>query len=35
MGMVGAMSVKEMHSAEIVVAPSIKTEGKHYQFGLG
>ena len=35
MGMVGAMSVKEMHSAEIVVAPSIKTEGKHYQLGLG
>ena len=29
------MSVKEMHSAEIVVAPSIKTEGKHYQLGLG
>ena len=35
MGMVGAMNVKEMHSAEIVVAPSIKTEGKHYQLGLG
>ena len=35
MGMVGAMSVKEMHSAEIVVATSIKTEGKHYQLGLG
>ena len=35
MGMVGAMNVKEMHSAEIVIAPSIKTEGKHYQLGLG
>ena len=23
-----------MHNAEIVVAPSIKTEGKHYQLGL-
>ena len=35
MGMVGAMNVKEMHSVEIVIAPSIKTEGKHYQLGLG
>lgn len=35
MGMVGAMNIKDMHNAEIVVAPSIKTEGKHYQLGLG
>ena len=34
MGMVGATNIKEMHNAEIVVAPSIKTEGKHYQLGL-
>ena len=35
MGMVGALNIKEMHQAEIVIAPSIKTEGKHYQLGLG
>ncbi len=35
MGMVGARNIKDMHSVEIVVAPSIKTEGKHYQLGLG
>ncbi|MDA1348981.1 MAG: GuaB3 family IMP dehydrogenase-related protein [Chloroflexi bacterium] len=34
MGMVGAQSIREMHEAEIMVAPSIKTEGKHYQLGL-
>ena len=34
MGMVGAMNIREMHDAEVVVAPSIKTEGKHYQLGL-
>jgi IMP dehydrogenase len=34
MGMVGALNIEDMHSAEIVVAPSIKTEGKHYQLGL-
>jgi IMP dehydrogenase len=35
MGMVGASTIKEMHEvAEIIVAPSIKTEGKHYQLGL-
>ena len=34
MGMVGALNIKDMHSAEVVVAPSIKTEGKHYQLGL-
>lgn len=35
MGMVGATTIQEMHDAEIIVAPSIKTEGKHYQLGLG
>lgn len=35
MGMVGASNIKELHEiAEIIVAPSIKTEGKHYQLGL-
>ena len=35
LGMVGAENIREMHQvAEIVVAPSIKTEGKHYQLGL-
>ena len=31
MGMVGALNIQEMHEAEVIVAPSIKTEGKHYQ----
>lgn len=35
MGMVGASNIKEMHNSELVVAPSIKTEGKYYQLGLG
>ncbi len=34
MGMVGAATVREMHAAEVVVAPSSRTEGKHYQLGL-
>jgi IMP dehydrogenase len=34
MGMVGAVNIRDMHSAQMVVAPSIKTEGKHYQLGL-
>ncbi len=35
LGMVGAENIREMHEvAEIVLAPSIKTEGKHYQLGL-
>jgi IMP dehydrogenase len=34
MGMVGAMNMQEMHNAEVMVAPSIKTEGKHYQLGF-
>ena len=35
MGMVGAHDIREMHKAEVLIAPSIKTEGKHYQLGLG
>ena len=31
MGMVGAQNLSEFHDAELVVAPSIKTEGKVYQ----
>ena len=34
MGMIGAFNVRDMHQAEVVVAPAIKTEGKHYQLGL-
>ena len=34
MGMVGASNIRQMHDAEMVVAPSIKTEGKYYQHGL-
>ena len=35
MGMVGAFNIRDMHRAEMIVAPSIKTEGKYYQMGLG
>ena len=35
MGMVGAFTIRDMHRAELVVAPSVKTEGKHFQLGLG
>lgn len=36
MGMVGAVNLKEMHEAEMIIAPSIKTEGKIFQMrGLG
>lgn len=31
LGMCGASNIKEMHGVEMVVAPSIKTEGKFYQ----
>ena len=34
MGMVGAQDIRELHNAEVMVAPSIKTEGKHYQLGM-
>ncbi|MDA1189801.1 MAG: GuaB3 family IMP dehydrogenase-related protein [Chloroflexi bacterium] len=33
MGMIGAFNIREMHRAEVIVAPSIKTEGKHFQRG--
>lgn len=32
MGMVGAHNIREFQQAEMVIAPSIKTEGKIYQF---
>ena len=32
MGMVGASTVGEMHDAQLVYAPDIKTEGKSFQF---
>ena len=35
MGMVGARTIREMHAAEVIVAPAIRTEGKHYQLGMG
>ncbi|RLE41827.1 GuaB3 family IMP dehydrogenase-related protein, partial [Candidatus Woesearchaeota archaeon] len=31
MGMLGAKTIKEMHEAEIIIAPSIQTEGKIFQ----
>ncbi len=34
MGMIGAQTIQDMHDAEVVIAPSIKTEGKHYQLGM-
>jgi IMP dehydrogenase len=34
MGMVGALTIQDMHSVEVVVAPAIKTEGKHLQMGF-
>jgi IMP dehydrogenase len=34
MGMCGAYTIRDMHRAEMVVAPSIKTEGKYFQLGL-
>ena len=33
MGMCGAYTIRDMHKAEMVIAPSIKTEGKSYQLG--
>ncbi|MDR7404810.1 MAG: GuaB3 family IMP dehydrogenase-related protein [Armatimonadota bacterium] len=35
MGMCGARTVVEMHQAEIVLAPSLATEGKGWQFAQG
>ncbi|GAJ09596.1 unnamed protein product, partial [marine sediment metagenome] len=31
MGVCGAKSIKEMHNSTMVIAPSIKTEGKYFQ----
>lgn len=33
MGMCGAYTVRDFHQAEMVIAPSIKTEGKFFQLG--
>ncbi len=33
MGMCGAYNVRDLHQAEMIVAPSIKTEGKFFQLG--
>jgi IMP dehydrogenase len=33
MGSLGAMDLKEMHNVEIIIAPSIQTEGKVFQVG--
>jgi IMP dehydrogenase len=35
MGMCGAFTIRDFHKADMVIAPSIKTEGKHFQTGLG
>ena len=34
MGMCGAYTVRDLHKADMVIAPAIKTEGKFYQIGL-
>ncbi|MBH41935.1 MAG: GuaB3 family IMP dehydrogenase-related protein [Chloroflexi bacterium] len=31
MGMTGARNIREMHEAELMIAPAIKTEGKYFQ----
>jgi IMP dehydrogenase len=31
MGVCGALTIKDMHKAKMVIAPTIKTEGKHFQ----
>ena len=33
MGSLGAMNIKDMHNVEIIIAPSIQTEGKIFQQG--
>lgn len=33
MGMCGAYTIRDFHQADMVIAPSIKTEGKFYQLG--
>ncbi len=32
MGMCGAFTIRDMHKAEMIIAPAIKTEGKVFQF---
>ena len=34
MGMCGAYTIRDLHKAEMVIAPSIKTEGKFFQLGI-
>jgi IMP dehydrogenase len=34
MGMCGAYTIRDLHKAEMVIAPSIKTEGKYFQLGI-
>ncbi|HUV46411.1 MAG TPA: GuaB3 family IMP dehydrogenase-related protein, partial [Dehalococcoidia bacterium] len=31
MGVCGAKNIKEMHQVKMIIAPSIKTEGKYFQ----
>jgi hypothetical protein len=33
--MCGARNIREMHRAELIVAPAMKTEGKLYQMAAG
>jgi IMP dehydrogenase len=33
MGSLGVLNIKEMHDVEIIIAPSIQTEGKIFQVG--
>ncbi|MEK7847935.1 MAG: IMP dehydrogenase, partial [Chloroflexota bacterium] len=33
LGMCGAFTIRDMHQAEMVIAPAIKTEGKQFQLG--
>jgi IMP dehydrogenase len=35
MGVCGARNIKEMHQTEVIIAPSIKTEGKFFQMVQG
>jgi IMP dehydrogenase len=33
MGSLGAKNIREMHDVEVIIAPSIQTEGKIFQIG--
>jgi IMP dehydrogenase len=35
MGVCGARNIREMHQTEVVIAPSIRTEGKAFQMAQG